>query len=587
MSFDFKPQNDTPVEFHQPRVPVLGRFSVWLMSFAGLVVLALIAWRPARTALRDAWARSHARDAVVSMEADDMGHAITELIEARNLSPEEPEVIRAIIHYLKLVKGDRRELAYHLRLLATKQPLSTEEKLLHGNCLVDLGRIEEAHRVYEALPEEASGTPESLALLARLQAAAGQTVASADSARKARLLDKESPESRLQLAIENSRSAFPEIKQQAWREFWDLGQLPPPVGIAAARAIVRDARFTAEDAHRLLPIIEAHPHADLTIRLEIITALIRFYPEQKDELVRREISRFETEKTGTLVELAAWLSSLGEHARLIAMIPPNLAASSRPLYTAIVKSLVSQGRWQELKNMLKDRRPPVSNTLATLWLADAESHLQPNLTESRRLLSYAISAAINNGEKEELELAAAFVTRLDMHDLAIKAYQGLLKAVPSRQNDFLKKLRGLALLTSNTTVLLEVTRQLVELNPGNPVYADEHTYFRLLFGQDMETVDIGSLKRQSDLLPGNYSTEGRIPVSLLESLAAFRFQDKEAAARHIARLPLSHGMTAGQRAVLSGLLATTGKPAEAFQIAEKVPEALLLDEELAFLKLAR
>ena len=35
------------------------------------------------------------------------------------------------------------------------------------------------------------------------------------------------------------------------------------------------------------------------------------------------------------------------------------------------------------------------------------------------------------------------------------------------------------------------------------------------------------------------------------------------------------------------LLATTGKPAEAFQIAEKVPEALLLDEEMAFLKLAR
>ena len=47
------------------------------------------------------------------------------------------------------------------------------------------------------------------------------------------------------------------------------------------------------------------------------------------------------------------------------------------------------------------------------------------------------------------------------------------------------------------------------------------------------------------------------------------------------------GMPPGRRAVLSGLLATTGKPAEAFQIAEKVPAALLLDEEMAFLKLAR
>jgi hypothetical protein len=293
------------------------------------------------------------------------------------------------------------------------------------------------------------------------------------------------------------------------------------------------------------------------------------------------------EKKGTLVEMAAWLSGLGEHSRLIALIPPNLAASSRPLYTAIVKALASQNRWQELKSMLKDRRPPVSNTLATLWLADAESHLRPDLDESRRLLSYAIAAAINNGENEELELAAAFTAKLQMHDLTISAYQGLLKAVPTRQNEFLKELRGLALLNSDTPVLLDVIRQMVELNPGNLAYADEYIYFRLLLGQDMETVDITALKRQPDILSGEYSSEGRIPVSLLEALAAFRFQDKEAIKRHVARLPISQGLTAGQRAVLSGLLATTGKPAEAFQIAEKVPEALLLNEEMAFLKLAR
>jgi tetratricopeptide (TPR) repeat protein len=476
------------------------------------------------------------------MEADDMGHAIAELIEARNLSPEEPEVIRATISYIKLIKGDRRELAYQLRLLSTKQPLSLEEQLLQGNCLVDLGRIDEARRIYDALPAGATEMPDALALLARLQAAGGQAVAAADSARKSRMLDKDSPDVRLQLAIENCRSAFPEIKQQAWRELWDLCQLPPPVGIGAARAILRDPRFTAEEAQRLLPIVEAHPHADLAVRLDIVSALIRFFPDRREELIRGEMTRFETEKKGTLIEMAAWLSSLGEHARLIALIPANLAASSRPLYTAIVKSLVSQGRWQELKKMLKERRPPVSNTLATLWLADAESHLQPDLSESRRLISFAIKAAINNGENEELELAAAFASRLEMHDLSLEAYQGLLQAVPARQNDFLKKLRSLALLTSNTQVLLDSTRQLKELNPDTPLYADEHTYFRLLLGQDIETVDIASLKRQRDLLSSGLANEGRIPVSLLEALAAFRFGDKTAISRHVARLPLAEGM---------------------------------------------
>ncbi|MFM2167454.1 MAG: hypothetical protein RIS79_1825 [Verrucomicrobiota bacterium] len=587
MSFDFQPQNDIPVEFRQPKVAVLGNFSLMLICAVVLGVGGVLAWSPAKRAIRDAWARSHAREAVESMEADDMGHAIAELIEARNLSPEDPEVIRATITYIKLVKGDRRELAYQLRVLATKQPLSTEEQLLHGTCLVELGRIDEARRVYNALTDGSAETPDALALLARLQAAGGQAVAAAGSARKARLLDKDSPDSRLQMAIENSRSTFPEMKQQAWRELWDLCQLPPPVGVAAARAILGDARLTAEDANRLLPLIEVHPHADLALRLDIVSALIRFFPDRREELIRSEVARFAKEKKGTLVQMAAWLSSLGEHARLIALIPPNLAASSRPLYTAIVKSLVGQGRWQELKNMLKDRRPPVSNSLAQLWLADAESHLQPDLAESRRLISFAIQAAINNGENEELELAAGFASRLEMNDLSLQAYQGLLKAIPARQNDFLKKLRSLALLTSNSQVLLDATRQLKELNPGTPLYADEHTYFRLLLGQDIETVDIASLKRRPDLLAPSISTEGRIPVSLLEALAAFRFGDKTAISRHVARLPVVEGMTAGQRAVLSGLLATTGKPGEAFQIAEKVPEALLLDEEMAFLKLAR
>jgi hypothetical protein len=43
----------------------------------------------------------------------------------------------------------------------------------------------------------------------------------------------------------------------------------------------------------------------------------------------------------------------------------------------------------------------------------------------------------------------------------------------------------------------------------------------------------------------------------------------------------------GPRAVAAGLLSLAGKPGPAFEIAEKIPEGLLLQEESAFLKLAR
>lgn len=571
MSFNFQPQNDTPVEFHQPKVPVLGRFSVWLMGFGALIVLGLIAWSPARTAVRDAWARSHAREAVVSMEADDMGHAIAELIEARKLSPEEPEVLRAIIQYLKLAKGDRRELAYHLRLLATKQTLSMEDQLLHGTCLVELGRIEEARRVHAALPAEAASTPEGLELLARMQAAEGQTTAAARSARQARLLEKDSPEARLEFAIENSRSAFPEYRNQSWAELWELCQLPPPVGIAAARAILRDARLTAEDAKRLLPIIESHPHADLAIRLDIVSALIRFFPEQKAELIRREVSRFDNEKIGTLVEMAAWLAAHREHALLLKLVPPQLASSSRPLFTALIKALAGEGRWQEMKQALTHQRPPVSNTLVSIWLADAESHLQPDMKESRRQLGFAIESAIAAREFEELELAAGLSERLGMPELALEGLLHLATAVEARRSEFLLHAKSIAESSKDTRALLEVTRGLQELNPSNAQIAEELAYLRLLLGEEMEVV---------------LSDATQAPA-LFRALAAYRLGDRGTLDHVMSSHLKADGMSAGRRAVLSGLLATTGKPAEAFQIAEKVPEALLLDEEMAFLKLAR
>lgn len=571
MSFDFKPLNEAPVEFHKPKVPVLGRFSMWLIGIIGLVIVTGIAWRPARTALRDAWARSHAREAVVSMEADDMGHAIAEIIEARNLSPEEPEVIRAVVQYLKLAKGDRRELAYQLRLLATKQPLSIDEQLLYGSCLVDLGRIDEARQTYEKLPEKTTGTPSALALLARLQAAEGQGKEAAQSARKARLLDKESPEARLQLAIENSRSSFPEYQNQSWTELWSLCQLPPPIGIAAARAVLRDARLTAEDVKRLLPLVEAHPHADLAIRLEVVSALIRFFPDQKEELIRREVSRFEKEKTGTLIELATWLAAHREHALLLKLVPPQLANSSRPLFTELIKALAGEGRWQEMKDALSARHPPVSNTLVAVWLAHAESHLQPDMKESRRQLAFAIESASAAREFVELEFAAAFSERLGMPDLALKGLFDLADGVEARRAEFLLRAKTIAQASKDTRALLEITRGLLELHPANAQIAEDLAYLRLLLGEEMEVV---------------LNDAARSPA-LFRALAAYRLGDRGTLQNVMNSPQKPEGLPPGRRAVLSGLLATTGKPAEAFHIAENVPETLLLDEELAFLKLAR
>ena len=122
-----------------------------------------------------------------------------------------------------------------------------------------------------------------------LQAAEGQPPGGVYSARQARLLDKDSPDARLQFAIESSRSAFPEYRNQSWTELWALCHLPPPVGIAAARPILRDARLTAEAAKPLLPTVQGHPNAYPGLRPDIVSALILFFPAHKDQLIPPEV----------------------------------------------------------------------------------------------------------------------------------------------------------------------------------------------------------------------------------------------------------------------------------------------------------
>jgi len=78
----------------------------------------------------------------------------------------------------------------------------------------------------------------------------------------------------------------------------------------------------------------------------------------------------------------------------------------------------------------------------------------------------------------------------------------------------------------------------------------------------------------------------RIPPQLLLALADYRLGNHAAIQQHLADLKNTDKLEAGPRAVIAGLLSLVGKSDRAYQMAEKIPTALLLDEELSFLKRA-
>ena len=70
-------------------------------------------------------------------------------------------------------------------------------------------------------------------------------------------------------------------------------------------------------------------------------------------------------------------------------------------------------------------------------------------------------------------------------------------------------------------------------------------------------------------------------------MLAYRLGPKQEVNLQISKLEDVDSLSPGQRAVTAGLMAASGKQAAAFQLAEKIHDAVLLPEELAMLRLAQ
>lgn len=578
MSFDFNPDTQERIPEMQPPPERISRLN--LVMLAAFVVMSVVwlAWSPIAAAFKTAMGRHYAQEAVACISGNDLAGAVPQIIAARRWAPEDVEVIRAVVAFHKTTGSDPAGLAQQLRLLAEKQPLTEEEELLLGTSLVTAGKAAEARAVYEKKP---STKPQSMELLSRILAAEGHTAEAAEISRRSNSSKTDTPATRLRQAIEDRGHSFVEVRRGAYQQLWEIAALDDGTAVEAAAALAADPALTLPDARRLLQIVETHPHQSMSLRLRVVSALLRLQPERREHILDEEISRFKSGDEGKLVDFAGWLAAEKQHARLVRLLPRDLAAKSRDLYPLLADALVNEGRWQELKEMLTNTRPPVSSALAGVWMAEVESHLQPDLAESRRLLQTSITSARTTGNLPALFAAAVCAEKLNLADLALTACQAAAVNDSESSVQLLQKAWELALLQKDTRAMLDITRRLHEMRPSSGVFADRFAYLRLVLGSEFETVALAAAET------GSAATKDRVPPELLRALAAYRLGDENSMRSHLAAVKSPASLPPGQRAVVAGLLSITGKAAAAFEIAEKIPADLLLHEELVFLNRAR
>jgi len=589
MAFEFNSDSQQQVPDMTPPRERVGWFYAGILLTFTVLIGVWIAWKPAANAVRSMLARQEAAAAQEAVSEQDWSRAAHHLLQARQKAPADATVIRAMVAFYQATGTDPAGLAQQLRLLAEQQPLSTEEDLLLGNALIATGKTTEARAVYAKLPASDNAPQPGLKLLSSILKAEGHTQEAAIIERRALAQDTGTPAARLNAALEDLRSHFAEVRQQARNQLWQLAELSAATGLDAIATLATDRTLTPLEAGRLLDLVTQHPLENLPARLGVVSALLRLRPEQRPQIASAEIERFQIRKEGRLEELAYWLMVEHQHAQVSQLISKDLAMKSRELYPILMQSLAQEQRWEELKALLAAPHPPVAQSLVSIAQAEVYSHLEPDLQRSRLLLTGTIESGKHDGNVAVLQAVATLAEKLNLTDLALTARQlaGETAAAAGQTEAALQNLQQstrLALLVKDSDVLLAAARQLHKLIPSSAVYADRLTYVRLILGVEMETID---LNNSSDTPAGPVTTQEHIPLPLLRALAAYRMGDLPAIAGHLGNLADVTRLGAGQRAVAAGLLSLAGRPARAYQIAENIPAALLLNEEQAFLQRAR
>ena len=588
MSSSFDPNSQQQMPDMPPPKERIGWFNVIIFSAFALLVTVWFAWSPVTSALKATLGRRCATEARIALKSKDWASAAEQIIAARRWAPEDVEVIRVIVEFLKLSGSDPGGLAQQLRKLAEKTPLSEEEQMLLGRTLALNGKTEEARGVYEQLSLSASTRKPGLDLLSTILKSEGhEQEAQLLSQRATRQNKADTPEARLEIAQQDGQSRFDEIRRHAHAELWEVARLETPIAMDAVRRLAADPLLTNAGAGELLQIVEKHAHKKLPIRLSVISALMRLQPRQRTTLVEQEVKRFQSKQDGNLEEIAYWLMTEGLPEQVFRLVPQELAVKSRQLYPILMQSMAQAKRWEELKQLLSAPGVPVPRSRVDLAMAEVQSHLQPDLRESRQLIEGTLNASASDRTPETFKAAASLAAKLNLSDVAAVAYREAgLRADAENGIGLLQKALECALLAKDSALMLEVSRKLHELRPASSAYSDRLAYLRLILGEEIETVDLSRLKESNDMQAMFTVTLERVPSSLLRALAAYRMGDRASIQQHLAGLGDTSALPPGQRAVVAGLLSLAGKADRAYQIAEKIPAVVLLDEELAFLQKA-
>src|SRR4029077_8190221 len=411
------------------RIIVIGSL---VLAFA--ILFGVFGTRPAGHAIRAWQARRHAQKAFAFINKEQWTEARSEAMAAYQLSPGEPEALRAVARYLTRLHSI--EALDFWKELSRKTSLTRLDVRDEAMIAIIGGDIALADTAVDELIDS-HAEPADWLLAAQL--AMQKNLPDEAKSYLAKIVaDSRATESEqfraalLQLALAaNSPSeranAVTRLEKSA--EGKTATSLDALVVVAqnTLSAPVDSSDSGRNEAGRLVSALENHPLAEAKHKLLAFDLRIHADPTQREQLIARAIADWKGSNPADRLDLARWLNSKGEYQRAIDTIPLEKATQSSDLFLQHLDALAGLGRWNEVEQLLRGGGFPLEPFLEAMYLARCNSQLGEQIASANNW-QRALEAAA--GDARKLITLAQYAEQNKEAEIAEAAYSGAAAAAP-------------------------------------------------------------------------------------------------------------------------------------------------------------
>jgi cytochrome c-type biogenesis protein CcmH/NrfG len=550
------------------------------------ILFGVFCRRPAGHAIRAWQARRHAQKAFAFINKEQWDDARSEAMAAYQLSPDQPEALRAVARYLTRLHSI--EALDFWKELSRKTSLTRPDVRDEAMIAIIAGDVALADTAVDELIDS-HAEPADWLLAAQL--AMQKNLPDEEKSYLAKIVADSratvSEQFRATLLQLSLAANSPSERANALTRLGKLAEGKTATSLDALVVVAQNALSTPADssdstrneAGRLASALENHPLAKAKHELLAFDLRIHADPTQREQLITRAIADWKDSDPADRLDLAVWLNSKGEFQRAIDSIPLEKSMQSGDLFLRHLDALGGLGRWKEVEQQLRSGKFPLDPFLEAMYLARCNSQLGEQ-TASANNWQRALEAA--QGDARKLITLAQYAEQNKETEIAEVAFNNAAAITPRLRLAWDGRLR-LAQASRDTKKIHAVLANMLLLWPDDLAIQNDEAYTRLLLCPPAAPETKSQAAAIEKLAEKLIDREPRsLPHRTLLALALLRQERAEDALRVYSQLQVKQDEVSGSAlAVHAAILAATANLENAKTEAAQLKREQLLPEEQA------